>query len=156
MTRRKLGSSLEPNRLSPEEQALVEAAKPQPVVLPVQDDAVSADSAKDTSQAVEIPVKQTTTSAKKPEAVSSKSKKTRTPKAARASKAKSSKTQPTNEPERETGDVVLVTDSFKLKQDIQKRLLRASFERKLTREAPYTKQAIVNEALEAWLTEQGF
>lgn len=61
-----------------------------------------------------------------------------------------------NSQEGAEGPVVLVADTFKIPQEIARRLLEASFSRKITRTKPYTKQAIVAEALDQWLSDNSF
>ena len=159
---------METNKLSPEEQALVEAAKPvgKPTgdqnkvagrIGPRVDDAEAGDAGK--------PQEKKAPEARKPKKKAAKKEK---PEASRkeTSEAEPKRGRPRKEPEKkpepapaeaeDVGEIVLVTDSFKLKKNIQDRLLRASFERKVSKSAPYTKQAIVNEALDAWLVENGF
>ena len=134
-TRRKLGSSLETNKLSSEEVALVKAAEP----IPIQklDKANDEHDIKIAGRIDPKPIPEE--SPQHP--IVKKQKKLSTKRLVAQA---------------EMGEEALVTDSFKLYKSIQNRLLRASFERKVDKTPPYTKQAIVNDALDAWLLEQGF
>lgn len=140
-TRRKLGSSLETNKLSPEEIALVEGAKPVSIQVKTktkEDDnnvagGIEPEPKRDESNSETQPSK---------------------PKAKVPKQKKQSLRRATGNAA--PSDDVLVTDSFKLYKGIQNRLLRASFERKVEKTAPYTKQAIVNKALDSWLSDNGF
>ena len=49
-----------------------------------------------------------------------------------------------------------VTLTVRLESDIVAALVRASAERKIRQEAPYTQQDIISEALKQWLHEAGF
>lgn len=208
MSRRKLGSSLETNKLSPEEEALVAAARPKTE----HDSGVESRSVSEpsTSLAEEVPPELENSEslsgsdvvapneepesqqnpdeapsevpAKVEESVRDRSGYTKENDESSAvdieflentqeieEKPKKRKRKPARKPQMEekvtaeeptanasNAEVVLITDSFKLKREIRDRLLRASFERKLSRSEPYTKQAIVNDALESWLSEKGF
>lgn len=206
MSRRKLGSSLETNKLSPEEEALVAAARPKAesdsVVEPPasespsssaeenepetenseapnaneevapSEDAESQDSVESTAEEPEGVVEVDIAGQDEPEQEDEKSgvdieflentrKIEEKPKKRKRKTSRKPETEESEAPVEATAiasnpEVVLITDSFKLKREIRDRLLRASFERKLTRAAPYTKQAIVNDALESWLSDNGF
>ena len=120
------------NKLSPAEQALVDQAKPKPdkeVSIQVLDPDVS-----------------------EPKQPTGKNEDSSPPEKKRTVRTKKTRKFASQE----SGEVVLVTESFKLRKDLQERLLRASFERKMSREAPFTKQGIINEAIETWLDTQGF
>jgi hypothetical protein len=49
-----------------------------------------------------------------------------------------------------------VTLTVRLESDIVAALVRASAERKIRQETPYTQQDIISEALKQWLQEAGF
>src|SRR5439155_9878624 len=49
-----------------------------------------------------------------------------------------------------------VTLTVRLESDIVAALIRASAERKIRQETPYTQQDIISEALKQWLHEAGF
>ena len=49
-----------------------------------------------------------------------------------------------------------VTLTVRLESDIVAALVRASAERKIRQETPYTQQDIISEALKQWLHEAGF
>jgi len=49
-----------------------------------------------------------------------------------------------------------VTLTVRLESDIVAALVRASAERKIRQETPYTQQDIISEALKQWLYEAGF
>jgi hypothetical protein len=49
-----------------------------------------------------------------------------------------------------------VTLTVRLESDIVAALVRASAERKIRQETPYTQQDIISEALKRWLYEAGF
>jgi len=49
-----------------------------------------------------------------------------------------------------------VTHTVRLESDIVAALVRASAERKIRQETPYTQQDIISEALKQWLHEAGF
>ena len=49
-----------------------------------------------------------------------------------------------------------VTLTVRLESDIVAALVRASAERKIRQETPYTQQDIISEALKQWLFEAGF
>jgi len=159
---------LETNKLSPEEQALVEAAKTggKPTgdqnrvagrIGPRVGDAEAGDARKPEEKKAPEARKPKNKAAKKEKPAASRKE---TPEAGsergRPKKEPEKKSEPAPAEAEDVGEIVLVTDSFKLKKNIQDRLLRASFERKVSKSAPYTKQAIVNEALDAWLLENGF
>ena len=140
-TRRKLGSSLETNKLSPEELALVEGPKSDPIqVAPKPNEENSKEAGR-----IELESKKSVPVEEEQYA----NLKTKGPKPKKQALRRA--TENAN-----SSDDMLVTDSFKLYKGIQKRLLRASFERKVDKIAPYTKQAIVNDALDSWLSENGF
>ena len=49
-----------------------------------------------------------------------------------------------------------MTLTVRLESDIVAALVRASAERKIRQETPYTQQDIISEALKQWLYEAGF
>jgi hypothetical protein len=65
----------------------------------------------------------------------------------------SGKPRPTN-PGRSPRERVTLT--VRLESDIVAALVRASAERKIRQETPYTQQDIISEALKQWLYEAGF
>jgi hypothetical protein len=65
----------------------------------------------------------------------------------------SGKPRPTN-PVRSPRERVTLT--VRLESDIVAALVRASAERKIRQETPYTQQDIISEALKQWLYEAGF
>lgn len=139
MSRRKLAATLETNRLSPQEQALVDAASTKPHLVAVEPP-------EELKTQVEAPPSTEATVVETEKVLAPKP----TPKQRRTRAKKEASG------EESESDEILISDSFKLRKSVQERLLKASLHRKLERTKPYTKQDIVNVALDEWLEAHEF
>ena len=55
-----------------------------------------------------------------------------------------------------TDEEILEKEGFLMRRSLRRRMTKASMERKLSRERPWTKQDIHNQAVEEWLDRNGY
>ena len=125
-TRRTLGEALRTANLSPEAKAFLSPGSPEPLAKPC-------------SPAIPVPSIPVTPSAPTP-----------APEFAPPSRVLESQPAPL------PGTGALVSMTFRVPAEIPSALVRASAERKVRRQRPFTQQEIVAEAVQQWLRSNGF